>query len=213
MRFKVVLIISVTVLVCSVATSFAADTVLQLIQQGKNAYQQKNYARAHDLLQKAIGRIHDKIGASFAPFLPKAPTGWTGEEPDINSASYTTSSGNTRVTEAERRYIRNSDNEDIEVLITNTPEIIKPYQQITRILQNNTIMKSMADRMMKEHGIIDTAKKGNWYVLVEKKAPKDYKIAALHDKVVVQIDDADSQKTAQKFMGLIDLNGVARTAQ
>ncbi len=80
-------------------------------------------------------------------------------------------------------------------------------------MQNNNIMKSMIESMMEEQGIVKTGQKGDWYVLVEKNGPEDYKISALHDNVLVQVDDAESEETAQKFMGLIDLNGVARTAK
>ncbi|MDZ7721509.1 MAG: hypothetical protein U5R06_01470 [candidate division KSB1 bacterium] len=183
----------------------AADPVLDLIEQGKNAYQQKDFKQAHDLLQQALGKINEKLSASFKPFLPEAPAGWTGEEADSRSMSFSAPDGNVRVTEAKQRFVNDAGTQTVQVTITNTPEILKPYQQMAQAMQ-----APMMKEMMDQQGVVKTENRAGWYIIVEETSSDTFKLTAVHEKVVVVISGADSEETSRKFLRNIDLRKLAR---
>ncbi len=202
---KSLVLLSIVVFLGASFPLYAGDTVLDLIEEARNAYQEQNYQLAHDLLQKALGDIQEKISTSFKPFLPEAPPGWTGEEAESSSMSYTTSTGNVRVNEAERRYVSKSDKRSVDVTITNTPEILEPYLQMSKSMP---MMKGMMEKKA-----IKVQQEGGWYIIIEKHSPQDYKLTAVHEEVAVVIEEAESEKMANKFLEKIDLEGLAGAAK
>lgn len=204
---KTFIILSIAIMSSLYLTS-ANDPVIEMIEKGMDAYQRDNYELAHDYLQDAINEINEKIGTAYVSFLPETPEGWSSEEVKDESASFSTSTGNVRVTTVEKRYIRNSDNEDIEVMISDSPEFIQPVGQLIEILQRENMTSNMVDLIMEKRGLIDKKKRGEWYILTEKISPNDFRILALHNKVIIEVDDSRSRQTAQKFIDLIDLKGI-----
>lgn len=186
---------------------YAADPVLNLIDQSKKAYQQENYRRAHDLLQEAISKINEKLSASYKPFLPDAPNGWTGREADSESFSVSTPDGNIRVTEAQRKYVRDTDQRTVRVTITNTPEILKPYQKMAKAMQ-----APMMKEMMNQQGIVSTENKDGWYIVFEKRENSDYEMTAVHEKVVIKMTGADSEDVCRKFLDNINLDNLVKAS-
>ena len=181
----------------------AADSVVQLIEQGKKAYQQKKFKQAHDLLQQALGKINEKLSIAFEPYLPAAPAGWQGREPDTRTFSLSTTDGNVRVTEAEQEFVNDAGDRTVQVTITNTPEILKSYQQIAKAMQ-----APMLQEMMNQRGIVKTENRKGWYLVIEQDN-STFKLTAVHENVVLVISGADSEQTSRKFLNNIDLAELA----
>ncbi len=202
---------AVAVLVFAFSTSVAADPVLDLIERARDAYQEKNYKLAHDLLQEATGKIHEKIGSSFEAFLPGAPSGWTEEQIETErlSASDTGTSA-YRITRAGRRYIHKSDEHELEVSITNSPQILEGYRQTVRTMKD---MSPAMKKMMMEQQGTKVDQKNGWYIVIERNSSGIYKLSALRKGVIVQVEDARSEEMARDFLERINPDGLEKAAE
>lgn len=66
--------------------------------------------------------------------------------------------------------------------------------------------------MMKQHGITSRQERG-WYIFIEKLSEANYKLTAVHEKVVMVIEDAESEEMAETFSALLKFDELARAAK
>ena len=183
----------------------ANDSVLDLIEKGKNAYKEENYELSHDYLQQALNQIQKQLSISFSKFLPEAPAGWSAKEAQTQSVSSASASDNVRYIETSREYIRNSDQKSVEIIIGNSPNISKPYMEMAKVMQNQMMKKAIEER-----NNLKIKKKKDWYIFHESPDSDEYTITALQEGVIVKIEGADNDKIANKFLQNTNLKGLSK---
>jgi len=184
--------------------SLVADDVEELIEKGRKAYLQEDFKQAHQLLQKAVAAISDNISAAFTPFLPAAPVGWQKGEVDSNTTSMATADGNVRVTETECEYKKSESDAEVEIYITNSPQIVQPYEQMSK---RGGMMKGI----MKQRGL-EVKEKDGWFIVIEKRGEANHELTAVQRSIVIKVQHAPEQEIAQLFFDVIDLPGLLQAA-
>lgn len=105
--------------------AFAADDVLDAIDQARKAYQAGDMAGAKQSLDTASQLVGQKNAEAFAALLPAALPGWKAEKVEtaaVGVAMFGASS-------ASRRYI-GSDGHDVQVRITGDSAMVMQFAQI-----------------------------------------------------------------------------------
>ncbi|HZS64724.1 MAG TPA: hypothetical protein VFA53_09570 [Xanthobacteraceae bacterium] len=102
--------------------AFAADDVLEAIDQARSAYQAGNLAEAKQSLDLASQLIGQKNAEGFVTLLPQPLPGWKAEKAETAALGAAAFGG---VTSASRRYT-NDKGDDIEVQITGDSAMIAP---------------------------------------------------------------------------------------
>lgn len=185
--------------------SLVADEVEEFIEKGRKAYLQEDFKQAHQFLQKAVAAISENISASFTPFLPAAPVGWQKGEVNSNTTSMATAEGDVRVTETECKYQKSESDKEVEIYITNSPQIVQPYQQMA---QKSDMMKGI----MKQRGL-EVLEKNGWFIVIEKRSEANHELIAVRQSVVIKIQQAPSKQVAENFFESIDLEGLLQAAR
>lgn len=192
-------VIVVTFLI-TIFISLAADDVEKLIEEGRQAYLEEDFKQAHQLLQKAVAAISKNITDSFKPFLPDAPAGWKKGKVTSNTTSMSSDDGNARITEAECTYEKIDSQADLQIYITNSPQINKPFKQMS---ENFAMMKGV----LKQQGM-DVKKENGWFIVLEPRSDSNYELTAVQESIVIKIQQAPNKQDAETFFDSIDLDGL-----
>src|SRR6185437_15591433 len=114
------------ILLMTAATpSFAADDILDAMDQARKAYQAGDMAAAKQSLDLASQLVGQKNAESFAALLPGALPGWTAEKVEtaaVGAAMFGASS-------ASRRYT-SSNGHDVSVRITGDSALVMQFAQL-----------------------------------------------------------------------------------
>jgi hypothetical protein len=132
--------ISMRVLALAVALAlpvpaFAADDVVDAIDQARKAYQSGDLASAKQSLDLASQLIGQKNAETFGKLLPAPLGGWKAEEVQTTSVAAAGFGAST----ASRRYT-NAKDENVEVQITGDSAVVMQY---ATILSNPAIAGAM----------------------------------------------------------------------
>ena len=107
------------------ASAFAADDILDAIEQARKSYQTGDLAAAKQSLDLASQLVGQKNAENFGALLPQPLPGWTAEKVET-AAVGTTMFG---ATSASRRY-RSADGHDVEVRITGDSAMVMQFAQL-----------------------------------------------------------------------------------
>jgi hypothetical protein len=119
------IVFSAILLAALAIPAFAADDVLDAIDQARKAYQSGDMAGAKQSLDTASQLVGQKNAEAFAALLPAALPGWKAEKVEtaaVGVAMFGASS-------ASRRYI-GSDGHDVQVRITGDSTMVMQFAQI-----------------------------------------------------------------------------------
>jgi hypothetical protein len=119
------IVFSAILLAALAIPAFAADDVLDAIDQARKAYQSGDMAGAKQSLDTASQLVGQKNAEAFAALLPAALPGWKAEKVEtaaVGVAMFGASS-------ASRRYI-GSDGHDVQVRITGDSTMVMQLAQI-----------------------------------------------------------------------------------
>lgn len=119
-------IVFAAVAVLAVATpTFAADDVLDAIDQARKAYQAGDMAGAKQSLDTASQLVGQKNAEAFAALLPAALPGWKAEKAETASVGVAMFSASS----ASRRYT-GADGRDVQVRITGDSSMVMQFAQL-----------------------------------------------------------------------------------
>jgi hypothetical protein len=159
------------------ATAFAADDVLDAMEQARKAYQAGDMATAKQQLDTASQLVGQKNAEAFAALLPAALPGWTAEKVEtaaVGVAMFGASS-------ASRRY-RGPGDHDVQVRITGDSAMVMQFAQL---FMNPAIAGAMGKlirvgdqrAIQTNEGSINMVVANKFLVTVEGSADADAKLA------------------------------------
>jgi hypothetical protein len=165
------------VLIAATVPAFAADEVLDAIDQARKAYQAGDMAGAKQSLDMASQLVGQKNAENFVALLPAALPGWKAEKAETTSVGVTVFG----VTSASRRYT-GSDDRDVLVRITGDSALVLYFVQL---FMNPTIAGAMGKlisigdqrALQTNEGSINMVVANRFLVTVEGSADKTSKLA------------------------------------
>jgi hypothetical protein len=116
---------SAALLILAAFPAFAADEVIEAIDQARKAYQSGNLGEAKQSLDLASQLVGQKNAEGFAALLPNALPGWKAEKADATAAGSSVFGASV----ATRRYF-NAKNDDVEVQITGDSAMLAPMAAV-----------------------------------------------------------------------------------
>lgn len=192
---------------CLATPAQAADKVKQLIERAARAYDKGDNQEAVDLLQQAASEIQKKIGRALEKFLPDAPRGWTADEVERESFSGTNLKDTGSITKVSRRYRRKDD--EVEITITNMPQLVKGVEQMLTQLNNPAVVKMM-NQQPGTH--VEIRRKHDWTILA-KQQDDDSEVTAVRGDTMIQVRAPGQKlKAAAEFYELIDTKELGKVA-
>ena len=105
--------------------AFAADEIIEAIDQARKAYQAGDMANAKQSLDLASQLVGQKNAESFATLLPAALPGWKAEQAETASVGVAMFGASS----ASRRYTAPNGN-DVQVRITGDSAIVMQFAQL-----------------------------------------------------------------------------------
>lgn len=171
------IVFSAILLAALAIPAFAADDVLDAIDQARKAYQSGDMAGAKQSLDTASQLVGQKNAEAFAALLPAALPGWKAEKVEtaaVGVAMFGASS-------ASRRYI-GSDGHDVQVRITGDSTMVMQFAQI---FMNPSIAGAMGklirvgdQRAIQTHqGSVNLVVANKFLVIVDGSASAEAKLA------------------------------------
>jgi hypothetical protein len=121
MMISIRVLATAAMLAGAAAPAFAADDVLDAIDQARKAYQSGNLTEAKQSLDLASQLVGQRNAEGFAAVLPAPLPGWTADKAQTASMGLATFGAST----ASRRY-RNGKGDEVEVQITGDSAMIAP---------------------------------------------------------------------------------------
>ncbi|MBV9262267.1 MAG: hypothetical protein JO205_12950 [Pseudolabrys sp.] len=115
--------LTIAAAILAAAPAFAADDILDAMDQAKKAYQSGDMAGAKQSLDVASQLIAQKNAEGFLALLPNALPGWTAEKPQANAVGAAMFGG---ASTAMRNYT-NAKGDNVEVSITGDSAMIMQF--------------------------------------------------------------------------------------
>jgi hypothetical protein len=122
-------------LMAAATPAFAADDILDAIDQARKAYQSGDMAAAKQSLDMASQLVGQKNAEAFAALLPEALPGWKAEKAETASVGVAIFGASS----ASRRYT-GTDGRDVQVRITGNSAMV---MQFAKIFMNPSIAGAM----------------------------------------------------------------------
>lgn len=182
------------------------EDVEKLIEQGREAYMDGNYGKAADIFSRIAGIIQKKSAVSLKEFIPDPPSGWTGDEIDVQTGTMSSNDMSISTSSVSRDYTRESDGIRVRLMISNSPKIYNQYQLAVKSMKGNPMMKMAAKQQGAEMPAIE--EKHGWDVLIGADK-EDGEITAIHSGAVVNVSGGISDDSRMIF-DLVDLKGLAK---
>ena len=157
--------------------AFAADDILDAIDQARKAYQDGNLAAAKQSLDMASQLVGQKNAENFGVLLPAPLPGWTAEKIETTAVGVAMFGASS----ASRRY-RGPDGRDVHVRITGDSAMVMQFAQL---LLNPAIAGAMGKlirigdqrAIQTNEGTINLVVANKFLVTVEGSASTDAKLA------------------------------------
>ncbi|MGB7258244.1 MAG: hypothetical protein WBD48_09235 [Pseudolabrys sp.] len=118
-------VLSVALLAAAALPSFAADDIIDAIDQARKSYQAGDLPGAKQSLDMASQLIGQKNAEGFAALLPAPLPGWKGEKPETASVGVAMFGASS----ASRRYT-GPNGKDVEVRITGDSAMVMQFAQL-----------------------------------------------------------------------------------
>lgn len=181
------------------------EDVEKLIEQGREAYMNGNYGKAADIFSRIAGIIQKKSAVSLKEFIPDPPSGWTGDEIDVQAGTMSSNDMSISTSSVSRDYTRESDGTTVRLMISNSPKIYNQYELAVKSMMGNPMMMMAARQQGAEMPTIE--EKHGWDILVGADK-EDGEITAIHSGAVVNVSGGISEDSRVIF-DLVDLKGLA----
>jgi len=156
-----------------------------LCDQARSALERGEGQKAIELLQQAIARIQESSVRGLATFLPRAPEGWTREEPETASGTWGAGGQSFQWSNVTCRYTRESDGATANITLTNQPQLLQGQQAMAKMLENPMMAQAMNQDPRKK---IELLKEEGWTAWRVVEAAGDAQIVALSGSVMLMID-------------------------
>ena len=182
------------------------EDVEKLIEQGREAYMDGNYGKAADIFSRIAGIIQKKSAVSLKEFIPDPPSGWSGDEVDVQTGTMSSNDMSISTSSVYRDYTRKSDDTKVMLMISNSPQIYNQYEMAVMSIKDNPMMQMAA----KQHGakMPTFEEKDGWDVVVGEDK-EDGEITAIHGGAVVTVSGG-ARDDCRIIFDLVDLKGLAR---
>ncbi|MBD3178439.1 MAG: hypothetical protein GF417_01985 [Candidatus Latescibacteria bacterium] len=203
-----IIIIAIFLAVASapVVTAGQEEDVEKLIEEGREAYRNRNWNRAVDIFGRVVSLIQNETTGSLAKFIPEPPSGWTGDEIEVQSGSMSTQEMSVTQSSVTRDYHRDSDGTTVVLMISNSPDIYAGYAQMIKSMKGNPMIKAMAKQQGAEVPSIE--EKDGWDVMIAADK-EDGEISAIFEDAVVNVSGG-SRDDSRAIFDLVDLKGLAK---
>jgi hypothetical protein len=136
--------LAVALLSASVFSAYAADDILEAIDQGRKAYQAGDLSNAKQQLDLASQLIGQKNAEGFAKLLPEPLPGWTAEKAQSQAAGAVMFGASA----ASRSYT-NGNGEQVEVSITGDSAMLMQFATML----NNPALAAAMGKLVKVGGL------------------------------------------------------------
>jgi hypothetical protein len=170
-------LIFAVLLAFTAAPLYAADEILDAIDQGRKAYQSGNMGEAKQSLDLASQLIGQKNAEAFVAILPAPLSGWTAEAAETSAVGASAFGASS----ATRRYT-NDKGQDVEVQVTGDSMVIA---SMASFLANPQIAGAMGKlvqvgglrALVNASGDVNMVVANKFLVAVQGSAPADAKMA------------------------------------
>ena len=182
------------------------EDVEKMIEQGREAYKDGNYSKAADIFSRIAGIIQKKTAVSLKEYIPDPPSGWTGDQIDVQTGTMSSNEMSISTSSVSRDYNRKSDGTRVRLMISNSPKIYNQYELAVKSMKGNPMMKMAAKQQGAEMPTIE--EKHGWDVLIGADK-EDGEITAIHSGAVVTVSGGTGADSRIIF-DLVDLKGLAK---
>lgn len=124
--------IGVVAFVTAIAPAFAADEIVEAIEEARKSYQAGDMAKAKQSLDLASQLVGQKNAERFAALLPEPLSGWTAAKAETSSVGIAVFGA----TSASRRYTNTKGGQHVEIRITGDSALVMQFAQL---LMNPTV--------------------------------------------------------------------------
>jgi len=182
------------------------EDVEKLIDQGREAYKDGNYGKAADIFSRIAGIIQKKTAVSLQKFIPDSPSGWSGDEVDVQTGTMSSNDMSISTSSVSRDYTRESDGTRVRLMISNSPQIYNQYEMAVMSIKGNPMMQMAA----KQHGAkMPTFEEKDGWDIVVGEDKEDGEITAIHGGAVVAVSGG-ARDDCRIIFELVDLKGLAK---
>lgn len=185
-RVAVIICLAMLALPLAAPAVNAADEIEDQIKLGLKLYQDGKYNEAASELEFALAQLRQKKADSLSDIFPKAPQGWTAEEPQSESAARSMLGGGISASQTYRQK-NGKGRAKIEVM-TDSPLI----QSLGMILSNPMFMQGGRQvRLVRIHG-----QKG----MLKRQGKKGFQLQMLINGKVLMKVEAGRMDAADKMV-------------
>ncbi len=182
------------------------EDVEKLIEKGREAYRDGKYNKAADIFSRIAGVIQKKTAVSLRAFIPEPPSGWAGDEIDVQTGTVSSNEMSIATNSVSRDYTRESDGTRVALMISNSPKIYNQYELAVKSMKDNPMMQMAA----KQHGaeVPTIEEKDGWDVLIGEDK-EDGEISAIRGGAVVTVSGG-TRDDSRMIFELVDLKGLKK---
>ena len=157
----------------------------KLIAQAQEAIKDGRAEDAIDLLQKAIGALQSIEKAGLSGLLPDPPDGWSATEPQAQSGNWGSGAQAFQWTTANRRYTHENEGTQVEITITNSPQLVTAQQQTIAAFKNPQLAKLLRQQQGQKLDIFDD--RGWSGYSAKEEEPPGGNLIAIKEKTLITI--------------------------
>lgn len=181
------------------------------IQKGLAAHRANLPQEAINQLQQAVLLLQKSVEKNLAAFLPKPGEGWTADDPEVQSGMWGAGEQGFQFTTATRHYEREEDGRSVEIVLTNSPQMVGMQKQLITAFQNPQMAAALgADPDRK----VEMLKEDDWEGMLTVEKDGEAQIIAVTGDILVTINvDAPDGDMARKFWASVDRKALAAIAK
>ena len=181
-----------------------ADKVLELIEQGRQAYLKEDHQAALGAFQKVVAELHDRVALSLGAFFPNPPEGWTATEIRIDS----TAGPGLPMTELTRTYMPTADKLEVKAVlgVMAVPWGVLSPRGMMEAEMNSGALQATPDLK------VTVKEEGAWSIItmVRTGDPPSVSIMGACDPLMLWITSRSAEDgPTRRLLEMFDLNGLA----
>ena len=188
-----------------------AKRIEEYIQKGLAAHRADQPQEAINQLQQALLLLQKSIEKNLAAFLPKPAEGWMAEDPEVQSGMWGAGEQSFQFTTATRSYAREEDGRSVEIVLTNSPQMVEMQGQLIKAFANPQMAAMLgADPDRK----VEMFKDEGWEGMLTVEKDGDAQILAVTGDILITIQvDAPDGDLAREFWKAVDRKALAAIAK
>jgi len=187
-----------------------AKRIEECIQKGLAAHRANQPQEAIAQLQQAVLLLQKSVEKNLAAFLPKPREGWTADDPEVQSGVWGSGEQSFQITTATRNYSREEDGRSVEIVLTNSPQMVDAQKQLITTFANPQMAAMLgADPDRK----LETFKEDGWDGMLTVEKDGEAQITAVTGNVLLTIRvDAPDEDLVREFWKALDRKALASVA-